>query len=555
VSGTFTLLRQFDPAGVHAAAQAWRALSREAESADTRHRHQVNGPLRHAQWQGRDADSAFHTMERTEQILEVVRVEAEAAALILDTVADRMDQARTNLLNALRRADEWGLPVSPDGAVGLPPQAAAQRHDPDPGTAALMLLRSQLQARIDAAVAGAHEAGEQGAQALGRLDADILTAPRTFGAAAESARDAADVAKDLGLAAPAVPENTDPRRAAAWWAALTADQQQSLLALHPEEIGRLDGLPSAVRDRANRLLLEQQSDALHAGAPEGSGPTYGEYSRRENALRALKNRLDRADGDPKDRQLYLLALDPRGDGRAVVALGDPDTADHTAVLVPGTGTTLAGMPGQIDRAAALRSEAARSAGPGSRVSVISWLGYDAPELDASMATTDRAEQGAADMRRFTEGVRTAQGDRHGHLTVIGHSYGTTAVGVAARGGDGLHADDIIGVASPGMGTDRAEKLHIDPSHVWLGTAPDDMIDNAAGLTLGPDPARAEFGGRTFGVDTHGHSGYWDPDSQSLANQGRIIAGREPAPRPSPAPPASPHDEPAAPDRPRSRTAG
>ncbi|GAA5022672.1 hypothetical protein GCM10025734_79170 [Kitasatospora paranensis] len=224
--------------------------------------------------------------------------------------------------------------------------------------------------------------------------------------------------------------------------------------------------------------------------------------------------------------------------------------------MPGTGTTLAGMPGQIDRAAALRTEAARAAGPGSRVSVISWLGYDAPELDASMATTDRAEQGAADMRRFTEGVRTAQGDRHGHLTVIGHSYGTTAVGIAARGGDGLRADDIIGVASPGMGTDRAEKLHIDPAHVWLGTAPDDMISNAAGLTLGPDPARAEFGGRTFGVDTHGHSGYWDPDSQSLANQGRIIAGLQPAPTPAPpTAPLAPHDESAAPDHRRPRTAG
>ncbi|GAA5022678.1 hypothetical protein GCM10025734_79180 [Kitasatospora paranensis] len=120
------------------------------------------------------------------------------------------------------------------------------------------------------------------------------------------------MAKDLGLVAPAVPENTDPRQAAAWWAALTPDQQQSLSALHPEEIGRLDGLPSAVRDRANRLLLEQQSDALHVGAPDGAGPTYGEYSRRENALRALKDRLDGADGDPEDRQLYLLALDPRG---------------------------------------------------------------------------------------------------------------------------------------------------------------------------------------------------------------------------------------------------
>nr|WP_237419077.1 alpha/beta hydrolase [Kitasatospora sp. SID7827] len=439
-----------------------------------------------------------------------------------------MEQAATNLLNALRRAEEWGLPVSDGGAVGLPALSAADRHDPDAPAERQRrsVLRGQLQQRVDAALAAAREAAEQGAGALGRLGADVL--PRTFGAPGTldgSGANARSAALALGLAVPYVPENTDPRASAAWWEALSPAERQSLLTLAPERVGRLDGLPAAVRDRANRLALDQRLDALEGGAPPGSGLTYEEWNREQRDLRALRERLDGRGG--ADR-LFLLALDPRGDGRAVVAAGDPDGADHTAVLVPGTATTLASVPGQVERIDRLRDAAAAQAGPGQRVAVVSWLGYDAPEADASVLTAARAEEGAADLRRFTEGVRTARGGRPGHLTVIGHSYGTTTVGAAAAGGAGLGADDIVAVASPGMTAARAADLHIDPAHVWAGTAADDRVRLATGTTLGADPTGADFGGRTFGVDTSGHSGYWAAGSESLANQGRIIAGRTPA---------------------------
>ncbi|RPE29149.1 alpha/beta hydrolase [Kitasatospora cineracea] len=529
MSGDFALLRRFDPAGLRAAAEGWRRLSAAAEDANGLHRHRVNGPLR-GHWQGRDADSAFFTMESTEQKLEIVRVEAESAALVLNTVADRMDQARTNLSNALQRADEWHLPVADDGTVGLPPQAAPDRHDPDAREErqGQVVLRDQVQDRIHAALAAAREASDQGARALGRLGADILARPRVFGAAAESAQDVQDVAKDLGLAAPYIPENKDPRQSAEWWKSLTPEQQQNYTALHPEEIGRLDGLPSTVRDRANRLVLEQQLDALKAGDARGSGMTADEYHQRETNLRVLKEKLDQRDGADQQHRLLLLGLDPRGDGKAIVSTGNPDTADHTAVLVPGTGTTVKEMPGQIDRINKLQ-DSAKDAGPsGETVAVVSWLGYDAPEVSTSVMTPGRAEGGAEDMRRFTGGLRVSEGDHRSHLTVIGHSYGTTAVGAAAAGGQGLQADDIVAIASPGMSTDNAANLHVDPDHFWAGTAADDNISLATGLTLGPDPTLGAFGGQTIRIDTSGHSGYWDPDSESLANQGRIIAGMTPS---------------------------
>ncbi|MFB7948010.1 alpha/beta hydrolase [Kitasatospora phosalacinea] len=531
--GDFALLRRFDPAALHEAATGWRRLSAAAEEAHQQHRRRVDGPLR-GQWRGADADRAFRAMAGTERELDVVRVEAASAALVLETVAERMDQARTNLSNALRRADEWQLPVAEDGTVGLPPQAPADRHDPDARVQRQRdaLLRAQLQQRVDTALAAAREASDQGARALGRLGADVLTQPRLFGTLRECAADTRRVAADLGLAAPYVPDNRDPARSAAWWRSLTPEQQQDLLALHPELVGRLDGLPATVRDRANRLVLAQRLDALEAGNAKGSGLTYEQWGDRQSGLRALAERLDGGGGPGRqdgEQPLLLLGLDPDGDGRAVVATGDPDTADHTAVLVPGTGTTLNQVPGQIDRITLLRDSAQQAAGPGQRVAVVSWLGYDAPEVDGSVLTTRRAEAGAEDLRRFTGGLRVSAGDRRSHLTVIGHSYGTTAVGAAAAGGAGLQADDIVAVASPGMAAEHAADLHLDPTHVWAGTARDDDVSLATGTTLGPDPTLPAFGARTVGIDTSGHSGYWDPGSESLANQGRIIAGRTPNP--------------------------
>ncbi|MFJ9448661.1 hypothetical protein ACIRRH_43795 [Kitasatospora sp. NPDC101235] len=126
-------------------------------------------------------------------------------------------------------------------------------------------LRGDAQDRINKALAGAKEASDKGDHALGRLDADILTRPRTFGSTAETAADVRDVAKDLGLADPYVPDNKDPQKSADWWKSLTPEQQSSYLALYPDKVGQLDGLPATVRDEANRLALDQELDGLRSG--------------------------------------------------------------------------------------------------------------------------------------------------------------------------------------------------------------------------------------------------------------------------------------------------
>ncbi|MFJ9951242.1 alpha/beta hydrolase [Kitasatospora sp. NPDC091207] len=533
MSGLYELLTRFDPYGLRDAAKGWKALAHAMESTGTRHRGQVNGPL-HQHWKGTDADAAFPFMARTEQQMDVVRVEAEAVALTLNTVADRMYQAQTNLTNAAHRAQDAGLTVSAEGAVGLPPQAPEERNDPDAQTARRTLagLKGELQGRIDAALKDARQASDQGNTALGRLGADILTTRRASGATAETRTDAADVMKDLGLADAYVPDGKDPKANAEWWNGLTPDQRETHLALNAARIGSLDGLPAAARDEANRLVLDQKLDALEAGTPASFGLDQTAYDKRRAALAEIKKKLgERADAGDEAHQLFLLGIDPEaygGDGRAIVASGNPDRATHTAVFVPGTNTDFTGVPGQIDRVRQLQRFGIGAAdSTDETVSVISYLGYDTPESIPEAVNPRRGIDGADDMRRFSDGLRVAHGEPKTHLTYIAHSYGSYAVGVAASGGDGLHADDIVALGSPGMGVDQAKQLHIDPDHVWISEAEDDPTRLFSGMTLGPGPHNIGFGGHNLYTDTSGHGGYWDETSESLYNQGKIIAGKRP----------------------------
>jgi hypothetical protein len=125
------------------------------------------------------------------------------------------------------------------------------------------------------------------------------------------------------------------------------------------------------------------------------------------------------------------------------------------------------------------------------------------------------------------------------------SYGCTVVGEAGLHG-GLAVDDIVTAGSPGMHTDNARNLHIDPHHVWAGSAPDDPVSNPVGHAAlvrgavgplfgpaltgfedadhGPSPQYAGFGANWYVTDTSGHSDYWNANTESIRNQARVIVG-------------------------------
>lgn len=106
------------------------------------------------------------------------------------------------------------------------------------------------------------------------------------------------------------------------------------------------------------------------------------------------------DGEPPK---YLMKLAPNDLGRAIVATGNPDTADNVATLVPGIASNLGGIGGMMDSARNLY-EAAESADTAATTSVISWQGYDAPQNVAEAAYPSYAQEARAELNRFQDGL-------------------------------------------------------------------------------------------------------------------------------------------------------
>lgn len=360
---------------------------------------------------------------------------------------------------------------------------------------------------------------------------------------------------------------TDPRKLNEFWDSLTAAEKAELWN-HDREIGNKDGIPAADRDHFNRRrLVELQGDERRRidelrrqhpewrdGPPDRPGPQVGPdpktkaaYDKWKDELDARQHRLDgynNIESSLKGEPPRFLLLNST-EGRAAIAVGNPDTARNVATYVPGTGSNTTNISGGVDRAQAMR-EAAVDADPRSSTSVIAWYGYDAPQDFGAAAGPASAAGAAVPLDEFQTGLRaTHEGATPSHNTVLGHSYGTVVVGEAASEGHTLDADDVVFVASPGVGgPDHPSELSltgVDPSdnadRVWATTGQYDPIKLTEGVH-GPSPNSPNFGGHRFSSDSErgdwyklgwnpsAHSSYWDDDNVALENMGKIIVDRE-----------------------------
>ncbi|HCT81438.1 MAG TPA: hypothetical protein DGG94_12470 [Micromonosporaceae bacterium] len=270
-----------------------------------------------------------------------------------------------------------------------------------------------------------------------------------------------------------------------WFGGIAAERAKMRLRQLTAIVEANDLMPALERDRLNRERF--------AGHP---------------SLERLSLYLGRSDA-------VLMGFDPAGDGRLIVAFGDPDTCRNVATFVPGAGSSLDDIGGELQRALALRERA------GSDTAVIMWLGYDAPDFADAMFQK-AARQAAEPLRQFQAGLVATHDGEIGQLTVIGHSYGSVVIGVAERDGD-LAAHDLVALGSPGMGVAQASQLR-DPTQVWSSTAINDPIRLAAGPLHGTDPWQLMFGGNTFASAPHGHSGYFRPDNPALDSLAKIVTG-------------------------------
>ncbi|MEU5980981.1 alpha/beta hydrolase [Streptomyces sp. NPDC047434] len=323
---------------------------------------------------------------------------------------------------------------------------------------------------------------------MGRYTRTLITAALTVTAVAGTAGWASGSAQQAVTGVPVGtrawiadglpdPERMTPDRVGDFFAGLTDQRREELVREHPSVVGNLDGAPLALRYEAN---------ARTVGARFGGA--------------------------------RVLAFDPRDRGQVALVYGDPATARHLAVIVPGSDIDAGNVAPLAAMATGLR-EATRG-----DTAVIAWAGYTTPVGVGPDAATGRlAEAGAERLVRLTDGLAAV-----GTPTpaVFCHSYGSVVCGLAAHR---LKAKDLVVLGSPGMRAADAGALNT-PARVWAAKAPTDWIDKVphvefAGLGHGPDPAAPAFGARRVAADdVPGHGGYFAPGTRSLRTFAAIAQG-------------------------------
>lgn len=401
------------------------------------------------------------------------------------------------------------------------------------------------------------------AQRLDRDSAQLRLVPIVVRLMRPSSRSA-----DLAWALAAL---QDPEHVTSLWGLLTPDQQADLVHHHPDVVGHLDGVDLASRDAANRTrigwaraeLLQRiralEDDATRlADIDDAVGAVSADAARSRIARLASRlGQLDRIlDAD------QVIRWDPSGDGRAVVAWGDPSSASHVATFVPGMSNSMATfdrvmhdsqiLHGELQAQGVQASTAdapAGAAGP-TTVATVAWLGYDAPSglgWGVGQAATDHVARAQSHtLASWTRSLRLANPTMV-HI-VVAHSYGSVLAGQALAAGrnckrphapsqhptgprTSLGIDRLIVLGSPGLGTGvgHPRDLGMEPGQVLTVTNPHDVVPHLP--VLGPDPAGFEdVVNLPVGAGNRDHSDYLVADTLGLTNISRAVLGLAPLPQ-------------------------
>ena len=263
------------------------------------------------------------------------------------------------------------------------------------------------------------------------------------------------------------------------------------------------------------------------------------------ALHNVKDTIDREepwpDGDGIQRQ--LLSLDTSGKHvTAAVAQGNVDTADHVGVIVPGLYSNVATNLGKYDDDAKVMGANVRKHSNGESVAMISYLGYEAPQNIAEVADIGYAQKGADKLAGFLNGLdasREAGPAGDAHISVAGHSFGSTTAGIALTKVNPGVVDDLIQFGSPGAGVQDVSEFKLEKGHAWV-SATDIEQDRVQGmgddLRFGKDPAKmpgynhlsGDVGDKIDESQPYAfqkHGGYFNEGSKALDDISKVIAGR------------------------------
>ncbi|MEU3981403.1 alpha/beta hydrolase [Streptomyces sp. NPDC026672] len=548
-------LKALKPTEYAEAADGYRAISRMADAAVDRIGKQITAAMQKAN-EGEAADAALKQLRKLSENFHYAQVECGLITGALDGFSSEITAPKRRLTQALDDAAALAYTVNKDGTVTYP--AAGENEltgEPIPGGTVLGKndlitgnntgLRSpglvpsnpqlknpnphhakavDIADRITHAVREAQEIDDRYSKALNKLKAPsgLNVDTKTW----------ADAASDVGAVSSAateylqdhIPLDKSPADRKEWWDSLSDEEREEYKTAFPGIIGNLDGIPSTVRDEANRenihLLIAQLEGEHDAASKE-----------KLEGLKGIQNKLNTGSQPP----MYLLGIGLEGNGRAIISYGNPDTSTNVSAYVPGLGTKLDSefAEGAVKRAYYTALGAQKFDGSSS---AIVWLGYDAPQSIDVMTTAD-AERGAPAYNSFMSGIAATNENADPHVTAIGHSYGSRLVGAATQEAGGIPgADDIVLVGSPGVGVDKAEHLGVGKEHVWVGAAENDIVtklpsskEAVAGTVgfFGAGPVGAYLGGE---IADQGDDDIWfgkDPASEAFdANRFETLPGPE-----------------------------
>lgn len=320
-----------------------------------------------------------------------------------------------------------------------------------------------------------------------------------------------------------------------WWSGLGQTQRRSIERSAPQLLGNLGGIPMTVRDTANQTMLREQLDETSRKIRSAQGTASSKLTATLGGLRSIASALRAPAGEPKRT---LTTFDTSGSMRAAIAIGDVDHADDVTILVPGMFYTVAGQMADWTHTAQVLYDAQRAwlkrLGQSSKtVATVAWLGYRTPDLMSVLSLTD-AREGATMLEEAVEGIRAARGTHQPYLSIVAHSYGSTAALLAAQDA-GTQLDALAVVGSPGSVATSVHELNVPADRVFVGAA---LLDPIAGSGyFGTDPGSHDYGARPLGavggidpidgkvmLPAFGHNGYFAPGTESLRNLALIAIG-------------------------------
>ena len=410
---------------------------------------------------------------------------------------------------------------------------------------------------------------------------------KTVGTPGSTAKSTSTQTHDLSDAEQKKFKKMTPEERARYWSQQSEAQKQHLCDKYPDLIGNADGVEGWARDRANRnrlpKLKQEAEDNVSIYTELLKSPWIdsntralylSELDKAEKAVKAydiVQEQLDKGisledyqhgkEGDP----VSLLTLQNDG-GRVKAAMGqgDVDHAKNVATFVPGIGTTVEGSTVEYMRQTKnLRSAAIAQGNLAlSDVATVAWLGYDAPgEFDWKKHPEDvpgiispfLAQAGSDRLVGFMNGMQASRdyGAGDAHMTLAGHSYGSSTSGMAATKVKYGVIDDLVLFGSPGMGTYDAKNYHVDQNHLWVSGVPKgDSVQGAGAFrggivgSLGKNPMDSDSGFSHLSDDATGspkynkdapasklsnfnfdnHSIYLEDGTETLQDIGRVVAG-------------------------------